>query len=107
MQAGDNHDKGKCTNRNMSKNYNNGVNGPDCGICKSRDHCAELCEKNKSITKLHKATTMTASSEMLPVLLQASYVTSQGEVKLGTLWDLCSTDDYEIFKKADELALEG
>jgi hypothetical protein len=76
MQAGDNHDKGKCTNRNMSKNYNNGVNGPDCGICNSSDHCAELCEKNKSITKLHKATTMTASSEMLPVLLQASYVTS-------------------------------
>ena len=50
---------------------------------------------------------MTASSEMLPVLLQASYVISQRGVRLGTLWDLCSTDDYITFKKADELALEG
>ena len=43
----------------------------------------------------------------LPVLLQASYVSSHGGVKLGTLWDLCSTDDYITFKKADELALKG
>ena len=50
---------------------------------------------------------MTASTEMLPVLLQASYVSSHGGVKLGPLWDLCSTDDYITFKKADELALEG
>ena len=68
---------------------------------------AELCDQNKAITKLHKATTMNASTEMLPVLLQASYVSSQGGVKLGTLWDLCSTDDYITFKKADELDLEG
>ena len=106
LQAGVNHDPGKCLFRNMSKWFNNGVYGPECGICKSRNHCAELCEKNKSITKLHKVTTMVASTEMLPVLLQASYVMS-GEVKLGTLWDLCSTDDYITFKKAEELALEG
>ena len=50
---------------------------------------------------------MTAKAEMLPVLLQASYVESQGDVKLGTLWDLCSTDDYITFKKAEELGLAG
>mgnify|MGYP007023049909 CR=1 FL=1 len=50
---------------------------------------------------------MTANTGMLPVLLQASYVKSRGDVKLGTLWDICSTDDYITFKKADELALEG
>ena len=50
---------------------------------------------------------MTASSDMLPVLLQASYVESKGNVKLGTLWDLCSTDDYITFKKAEELGLAG
>ena len=76
------------------------------GICKNRNHCAELCEQNKAITKLHKAITMTASTEMLPVLLQVSYVSSQGGVKLGTLWDLCSPDVYITFKKADELAME-
>ena len=32
---------------------------------------------------------------------------SKGDVKLGALWDLCSTDDYITFKKADELDLEG
>ena len=32
---------------------------------------------------------------------------SRGDVQLGALWDLCSTDDYIIFKKADELALVG
>ena len=50
---------------------------------------------------------MTAITEMLSILLQASYVSSNGGVKLGTLWDLCSTDDYITFKKAEELALEG
>ena len=50
---------------------------------------------------------MTARADMLPVLLQASYVVSPGGVKLGTLWDLCSTDDYITFKKADEMGLDG
>ena len=107
MQAGDTHDKGMCLSRKMNKWSNNGVYGSECGICKSKNHCAELCDQNKSITKLHKATTMTASAEMLPVLLQASYVVSPGGVKLGTLWDLCSTDDYITFKKAEELGLDG
>ena len=78
-----------------------------CVWFRSKNHCAELSEQNKSITQFHKVTTMTASKEMLLVLLQASYVSSHGDVKLGTLWDLCSTADYITFKKADELALEG
>ena len=107
LQASDTHDVKNCPTRNMSKWSNNGVYGLECGICKSKNHCAELCDQNKSITKLHKVTTMTARSEMLPVLLQASYVVSPGGVELGTLWDLCSTDDYITFKKADELGLDG
>ena len=77
----------------------------ESGICKSKEHCAELCGQNKSFTKLHKVTTMTANAEMLPVLLQASYVESPGGVKMGALWDLCSTDDYITFKKADQLCV--
>ena len=107
MQAGDSHDMGRCQSWYMSKWYNNGISGLECGICKSGNHCAELCEHNKSVTKLHKVTTMTSRTEMLPVLLQASYVVSPGGVKLGTLWDLCSTDDYITFKKADEMGLDG
>ena len=42
-----------------------------------------------------------------PVLLQASFVESHQNVKLGTLWDLCSTDGYITFAKAEELQLEG
>ena len=72
-----------------------------------RSRITVLSCANESITKLYKMTTMTASAEMLPVLLQASYVVSPGGVKLGALWDLCSTDDYITFKKADELALDG
>ena len=107
VQAGESHDTGRCHSDNMSKWYNNGVYATECGICKSKHHCAELCEQNKAITKLHKVTTLSSSTDMLPVLLQASYVMSQGDVKLGALWDLCSTDDYITFKKAEELALEG
>ena len=107
LQAGVSHDPGKCQSNKMSKWYSSGVYATECGICKSKNHCAELCDQNKSITKLLKVTTMTASTEMLSILLQASYVKSQGNVKLGMLWDLCSTDDYITFKKAEELGLEG
>ena len=72
LQAGDAHNSGRCQSSKMSRWYNNGVHGLECWICKSNNHCAELCEQNKSIAKLHKVTTMTARTEMLPVLLQAS-----------------------------------
>ena len=83
LQAGVSHDPGKCYSTKMSKWYNSGVHATECGICKSKKHCAELCDQNKSISKLLKVTTMTASTEMLPVLLQAIYARSQGHVKLG------------------------
>ena len=62
LQAGVSHDPGKCRSNKMSKWYNNGAYATECGICKSRNHCAELCDQNKSITKLLKVTTMTAST---------------------------------------------
>ena len=76
--------------------YPSGTTVVSICICKSKNHCAELCDQNKSITKLIKVTTMTASTEMLLVLLLAIYVKSQGNVKLGTVWDLCSTDDTHV-----------
>ena len=59
--------------------------GSECGICKSKNHCAELCEQDKSITKLHKVTTMTASAEGLgsfckPVMCHLMEVLN---------WELC------------------
>ena len=50
---------------------------------------------------------MTASTKMLPVLKEANYVKSRGDVQLEALWGLCSTNDYITFKKAEELALVG
>ena len=47
LQAEDTHN----INKMMSKWYNNWVQGLECGVCKSKYHCAELCENNKSITK--------------------------------------------------------
>ena len=107
IQAGDSHDSSKCQGDSMSKWYNNGYYSKECGICKSTQHCAELCEQNRAITKLHNVSLSATSSSMLPVLLQANFVKSRGGSELGALWDLCSTDDYITFKKAEELNLEG
>ena len=76
--------------------YPSGTTVVSICICKSKNHCAELCDQNKSITKQIKVTTMTASTEKQLVLLLAIYVKSQGNVKLGTVWDLCSTDDTHV-----------
>ena len=107
IQAGVAHDSRKCQYDKMSKWYNNGVFGKDCGICGSSHHCAELCEQNRAITKLHKTASLSSCTDRLPVLLQASYVMCPGNFKLGALWDLCSTDDYITFKKAEEMQLDG
>ena len=76
-------------------------------ICNLDNHCAELCSQNKAITKLAKSTTAVASCPLPPVLLQTSIVKTVDGKKIGALWDLCSTDNYITFQKAEELGLEG
>ena len=108
IQAGGSHDSNRCQGDKMSKWYNNGVFSTECGICGSKQHCAELCEQNKAITKLHKISSMSVSTTPLPpVLLQASFIDTPHDGQLGALWDLCSTDDYITFRKAEEMNLEG
>ena len=109
IQAGDGHDVNKCKDGIISKWYNNGQYSTVCGICKDPSHCAELCQQNKAITMHHNISMASFQEEISlpPVLLQASFVESHQNVKLGTLWDLCSTDGYITFAKAEELQLEG
>ena len=107
VKPGAQHSPEQCKGQVMFGAYNNGVKGQDCGICKKRGHCAELCDANRSITKLHRTVTLHSKDAMLPVMLQANYVHYDDQRRLGTLWDLCSTDNYITHAKAEELHLEG
>ena len=65
----------------------------------------DLCSLNKAITKLAKPRTSVAATPLPPVLLQTNIINSANGVKLGAMWDLCSTDDYITFSKAEELGV--
>ena len=44
---------------------------------------------------------------MLPVMVQTAYLKAQNGARLGTLFDLASTDHYITHKKARKLGCEG
>ena len=67
----------------MSRRYNNGVQGLECGICRSKNHCAELCDQNKAITKLHKVTSMKPAWTSVNMDLFGPYLIRDDCVKRG------------------------
>ena len=73
----------------------------------AKPNTAELCSQNKAVTKVAKSHTSVAATPLPPVLLQTNIISSANGVKLGAMWDLCSTDDYITFSKAEELGLQG
>ena len=44
---------------------------------------------------------------LLPVMVQTAYVKSPGGIKIGVMFDLCSTDNYITHKRAKRLGCEG
>ena len=44
---------------------------------------------------------------MLPVMVQTAYLKAQNGARLGTMFDLASTDHYITHKKARKLGCEG
>jgi hypothetical protein len=103
----DNHTFASCRGARMRRYENEGRPGFQCSVCRQPNHCAELCSQNKAITKLDKSHSSVAAAPLPPVLLQINIISSANGVKLGAMWDLCSTDDYITFSKAEELGLQG
>ena len=50
---------------------------------------------------------MMSNSNLLPVMVQTAYINSFGGVRLGAMFDLCSTDDYITHKMARRLGCKG
>ena len=103
----DKHTFANCKGASMRRYENGGKTGSQCSVCSQTNHCAELCSQKKAITKLAKTHTSLATTPLPPVLLQTNFINSANGVKLGAMWDLCSTDDYITFSKAEELGLQG
>ena len=83
-----------------------------CKLCAKDSHHFLLCFKKpptKSSSKVAKVATMTAknTNTMLPVMVQAQFVTGCDKSEIGTLMDLCSTDDYVTHRYAKKNHLSG
>ena len=89
------------------------VSGKACKFCKNDDHHHLLCPKmpNKSNTNVAKLSASSLSTQsdnsMLPVMVQAQFVTGLHGSKIGTLMDLCSTDDYVTHRYANKHNIPG
>ena len=83
-----------------------------CKYCQEDRHHFLLCPKKpplrSSSSNIAKTSSQTAAASVdLPVMVQAQFVTSEHNVKLGALMDLCSTDDYITHKVAKERGFHG
>ena len=85
------------------------VSGKRCKFCSLDTHHFLLCPSKSAIKSSANAVTMSVSGngELLPVMVQAQYVVSPDGSKVGTLMDLCSTDDYVTHRYARKNNLCG
>ena len=80
-----------------------------CKYCNDKSHHFLLCPTKKASSHACSTKSMLGNGGIeLPVMVQTSYThTGLGGVRLGTMWDLCSTDHYILNKTAKKLALNG
>ena len=79
-----------------------------CRNCSAKDHHFLLCPSKKSNSNLCSTKSMIGDGSMLPpVMVQTSYVSAKCGTRLGTMFDLCSTDDYITHKCARRNGFEG
>ena len=84
------------------------VTGRKCKFCSKDTHHFLLCPKPVAKSSSN-TTTLTATSveSMSPVLVQSLYVSAPDGSKIGSLLDLCSTDDYVTHRYAQKMHLVG
>ena len=102
--------KVKCKKHPFTKNHTtDACPKPNikCKICGESSHNFLLCPKKKTSTKSTIAKTMTSNTNMHPVMVQTAYLKAQSGVRLGTMFDLASTDHYITHKKARKLGYRG
>ena len=88
------------------------VSGKACKFCSQDSHHFLLCAERKvnsssNAAKISSATAQTNRSSKLATLVQAQYVSTPHGGKVGSLLDLCSTDDYVTHKYAKKNKLCG
>ena len=79
----------------------------NCRHCSEANHHHLLCPKRKTITKSTITKTMIGNTNLLPVMVQTAYVKTPGGIRIGAMFDLCSTDNYITHKRAKRLGCEG
>ena len=87
------------------------VKSKKCKYCFKEDHHFLLCPAKQvdsisNIVNVH-ANAISCDQSKPPVLLQAQFVYGPGGNKIGTLLDLCSTDDYVTHNYAKKHQLHG
>jgi hypothetical protein len=85
------------------------ISGRKCKFCSQDSHHFLLCPKKPVVKSASRAATMSVQSDqvMLPVMVQAQFVTAPDNSSIGSLMDLCSTDDYVTHKYAKKKNLPG
>ena len=114
MSLKDREKKVKCIKHPFNSDHttqNCTVSGRRCKYCSQDSHHFLLCPKKPVRSKTHVARVSTNSAvtvqPMLPVMVQAQYVNGENSSKIGTLMDLCSTDDYVTHRYAELHHLPG
>ena len=78
-----------------------------CRDCKEKTHHNLLCPKKKTIANSTQTKSMIGKNSSSPMLMQTTFVNTESGVRLGTYWDLGSSDNYITRKMATRLGLEG
>ena len=78
-----------------------------CKNCKEKSHHILLCPKTKTIGNSTQTKSLVGTSSSDPMLMQTTFVNTSYGCKLGTYWDLGSSDNYITNKMARKLGLQG
>ena len=77
-----------------------------CKNCKEKSHHILLCPKMEASGNSIQTKFLVGTPSSLPMLMQTAFITLY-RYKLGTYWDLGSSDNYITKKMAKTLGLKG
>ena len=79
----------------------------NCRSCKEDTHHVLLCPKINTQSNCTIKVTLVGKVGLLTILVQTTWVMLLQGMKLGTYWDLGSSDNYITKKMAKKLGLKG